>query len=485
MSSRASHIVSFALALAVLAAAPAFAQLMIDSEDARIHWSGDLFDNGRRVTWQDNLTPKPRIVPGARKGNRCIEHGANPANPGTGNTKQRSEHRFGGIMSEFSGDWSLPEGSETYVGFSFRLDAHFQYNGVNEFLSIWQMKQTPPSGGPPNAWLSMGTDLADPQRWQISWRWGPGISGWSSDSLDLGYLRRGVWYDVVIGFRMAVDGPTGWVKTWIKESTDAEFTLREANNIRIGYSQFLRSILTTQVGIYRKRTEKWMRIRFDEVKFGRTFYQVQPTGSLINGVTPHAVGDLDPGRAAQHAINGSNLNFIGAPGEENDPESYTHTGGNTQFGENGANWAYQASGSGTNSVDDLWYAVDLGDVYTVDTMSVFNFGVSSGTRNNRGVEEVDIYYRTRDLGNNRHGNDQPFDPSGWTFWGTHRFTLGPSGTALGPDIVGLGGITARYVAFDINTTFPGATPGLAGIGEVQFFSLGGPGEAPPGLGELD
>ena len=189
---------------------------------------------------------------------------------------------------------------------------------------------------------------------------------------------------------------------------------------------------------------------------------------LITGVTTSASGEYTGGREAFHAVDGSNLNFIGSPGEENDPSKYTHTGGNNHFGQGGVMWLV---GRGVPP-DDMWFAVDLGAIYPVRFLNFFNFGVSTGARNNRGIQQADIYYRTDSLGNNSHDNVTAFDPAGWTLFGTagtQTFTMGPTnGDTQGPDTIDLRGIKARFIAFDINSNYGGGT--FAGIGEVQFFS---------------
>jgi autotransporter-associated beta strand protein len=175
-------------------------------------------------------------------------------------------------------------------------------------------------------------------------------------------------------------------------------------------------------------------------------------------------------REAVHAIDGSNLNFIGVAGEEGDPSKYTHTGGNDSFGQGGVNWLGRNAAAGNG--DDMWFAVDLGAVLPISEINVFNFGVSTGTNNTRGVQQGDIYYRNDGLGNNTALNATAFDPTGWTLLGTagaQTFTIGPTdGLAQGPDTINVGGVNARFFAIDVNANHGGAA-GMAGLGEVQFF----------------
>lgn len=201
---------------------------------------------------------------------------------------------------------------------------------------------------------------------------------------------------------------------------------------------------------------------------------VAADAALIAVANTYASSEVSTDRAAIHATNGSNLVFIGSLGQEGDPAQYTQktdgTGTNT-FGQGNVNWLSKTATAVSGTVSSHWFAVDLGSAFLLDALNFFNFSVASGSNNNRGINQADLYYRTDSLGNNTHLNETAFDPTGWTLIGSagsQTFTLGPNGAPQGPDTVALSGITARYFAIDVNTNL-GNGSGYAGIGEVQFF----------------
>jgi hypothetical protein len=497
------------------------AQLMIDAEQASINTSGDLTDNGRLITWQDNATSVPQIVPGGRMGSSSVQYTANPTIQRSGNDVQRSEHRFAGSLTNLNGDWSLFDQKETFVGFSFKLDQNFEYPSSEMFMNIWQLEQEPSAGGQDNALLTLGTEHesnTNTENWVMRWRWGQGQSGGNSDFHDVGNLQRDVWYDFIVGFRMAAHSPTGWISTWIKDETQSVYSQNSTFNQYIGYDDFEPTMLSTQVGIHRARTSNFAQINFDQVRIGNSFDDVRPVSNVpgdfnidyvvagadflqwqrgdsfspqstndlavwsanhvtladpieyITGVLVSSGGDLEGSqRAAENAVNGNGLVLIGD--DTNDPGNYTHNGANNEFGQGNVNWLDQ-TGGGTTSIDDMWIAVDLGYVYNLSAMNFFNMGTSEGGNNFRGIRQADIYYRTDSLGNNSHLNDTAFDPTGWILLGAageQRFNVGPTdGIQQGPDTIDLSGVMARYIALDINSNY-GSSATLAGIGELQFF----------------
>ena len=186
---------------------------------------------------------------------------------------------------------------------------------------------------------------------------------------------------------------------------------------------------------------------------------------LISGVTASASHNpFAPGRGADRMVDGSGLN---SPANPDDPTAWTHTGGENEFGDN-RNYLADAR-AGQTVVDDKWVAFDLGSVQELSAMNVFNFGVSAGVRNQRGTQNADVYYRSDSLGGNANNNNVAFDATGWTAFGSQVFTIGPTdGLAQGADTLDMSGITARYIAIDINTNH--GDSGFVGLGEVQFFN---------------
>ena len=136
------------------------------------------------------------------------------------------------------------------------------------------------------------------------------------------------------------------------------------------------------------------------------------------------------------------------------------------------NWlAFASAEDPLPGVENHWIAFDLGEVLALGSMNVFNFGVSSGVNNARGVNQGDVYFRSDSFGSNSDSNDTPFDNTGWALLGpagAQTFDIGPTdGLFQGATNVLLP-ITARYIAIDINSSHGDST--LVGLGEVQFFT---------------
>lgn len=194
-----------------------------------------------------------------------------------------------------------------------------------------------------------------------------------------------------------------------------------------------------------------------------------PSGVLVTGVT--AISSFSTAtfnRTPAQTVDGSGLNDSATP---DDPASWTHQGGTTEFGVD-LNWlAFASEADPLPGVENHWIAFDLGEVLALGSMNVFNFGVSSGVNNARGVNQADIYYRSDSFGSNSDSNDTPFDNTGWALLGTagaQTFDIGPTdGLFQGATNVPLP-ITARYIAVDINSSHGDST--LVGLGEVQFFT---------------
>jgi hypothetical protein len=194
-----------------------------------------------------------------------------------------------------------------------------------------------------------------------------------------------------------------------------------------------------------------------------------------SGITAIAKGSASD-REPIHAVDGFSLTFTGIAGEENDPTKYQHQGSD-RLGKND-NWAISGI--------DGWLIVDLGAVYALDQVSLFNFNPglndTSKTSGNddhtdRGVATGNVWYRMTSETINTNGNGLAFNPAGYTQLGTtETFTRAPGGS--GPphgaipqtvsDTIAFGGASARYVAIEILTN-QGDTS-FTGIGELQFFA---------------
>ncbi len=134
---------------------------------------------------------------------------------------------------------------------------------------------------------------------------------------------------------------------------------------------------------------------------------------------------------------------------------------------------------GANSTLPKWFKVDLGDIYYLDIMKIYNFNWSGYT--SRGSKQIDVYYSSsvNDPGN-------PVDnPSNWTLFGTAETTelldasgrsdYGVNNNYNMPDKISFNGVAARWVSLKINSHYGG---NYCGLSEVQFYGK-------PAFGDLN
>ncbi|MFC1806540.1 PEP-CTERM sorting domain-containing protein, partial [Planctomycetota bacterium] len=130
----------------------------------------------------------------------------------------------------------------------------------------------------------------------------------------------------------------------------------------------------------------------------------------------------------------------------------------------GINW--MSNDLGTDL--DPWLALDFGEVVPLDMMKVWNFNAEAG-RTDRGVGTADVYVSILD---DVGIADPDFsDTAVWTLLKqAQAFT---AATGLDdydtPDVIGLDGASARWLALDIQST-QGSTS-FVGLSEIQVFRV--------------
>ena len=183
--------------------------------------------------------------------------------------------------------------------------------------------------------------------------------------------------------------------------------------------------------------------------------------ALITGVTATARSEFY-GHATWHhqieeAVNGDGMvSGEGATG--------LHTVG---VGQNhGVGWQVAQAGNIAH-----WIKVDLGAIYDVGNMYVWN-GLKGLWE--RGMKTADIYYSTTDPGNNTHVSEAAFDDTGWTLLTSGQAfaqTDNPTNADFLPsDTIALD-VKARYIVLNITEAYGGINN--VSISELQFSEASG------------
>ena len=174
---------------------------------------------------------------------------------------------------------------------------------------------------------------------------------------------------------------------------------------------------------------------------------------------------------ALNTIDGAGMTVTG------DQNVYTHwtNASSSHVTAKNDGWTAQAS---TNTYAP-WLIVDLGAIYDLETISIWNMNPADGTWVKRAAQTVNIYTSTTGFGaNNGNNDDDAFDTTGWTgLTSGLTVTQNPGGTTnAAPNglVTGLGGVKARWVAFEVTSVHGYLNDRKrASIGEVQFFATPG------------
>lgn len=172
--------------------------------------------------------------------------------------------------------------------------------------------------------------------------------------------------------------------------------------------------------------------------------------AVITGVSIHDVSSqltTSFQRGAIHTIDGSGLNINGPGTHSNVPD--------------GTMWLDAGNGCCGDAADTnpqiTW---DLGAVYDVDSMRIWNYNENSGNPGVytlRGIDTTDVYVSSNGVDYTKLGNITLNQAPG-------------SATVDFSQIVPVNA-TARYVRFTNITDFPGADNDFVGLSEIQFNSV--------------
>ena len=186
-------------------------------------------------------------------------------------------------------------------------------------------------------------------------------------------------------------------------------------------------------------------------------------------ITPKAAfanSKFENERGPEYAINGTGMD---------------ETTGTHGIDAKGYMWMGKGSGNVDNASFAKWFVVDLGDVYAIDRMKIWNFNMNNGASYaNRGLKQIDIYVSTKN--EDFSGSPTFSDATTWTLFKENHTVSKASGRAdyTGDTPVEFNGTAARWVGFWIdslhdNSLEDGHTGGYGGLSEVRFWELKTPG----------
>ena len=198
---------------------------------------------------------------------------------------------------------------------------------------------------------------------------------------------------------------------------------------------------------------------------------IEPQGAIAGSWYDSGTAGHQNDRAPVHMIDGTGLIFEGVAGEEGDYTKYRVIPCPNDYGSYTC-WTGDTAPTG-GTIDDLWAIVDLGDIYNIDTISLFNFNPKqSGVNPDRETQTLDIWVREDDGFSNSNLDGVAFNTNGWTLLTiTNDMTLTQYAGATTQSVAGvltsLQDVKGRYVALDINSNFGNGRFSL--IGEIQVF----------------
>ena len=180
--------------------------------------------------------------------------------------------------------------------------------------------------------------------------------------------------------------------------------------------------------------------------------------TLITPKAAFANSKFENERGPEYAINGTGMD---------------ETTGTHGIDAKGYMWMGKNSGNSGDAKFAKWFVVDLGAVYAIDRMKIWNFNMNNGqSYASRGVKQIDIYVSTNDT--DFPGTPNFSDTSTWTLFKENHIVAGASGTSsyTGDTPVSFNGTKARWVGFWIDT-LQASDAEYGGLSEVRFWKASG------------
>ncbi|AXT60932.1 T9SS C-terminal target domain-containing protein [Aquimarina sp. AD10] len=240
----------------------------IDGEDASIRQSdGYLNDEGRSLRWQNQGDGQnlPKISNVSRAGSKSVEMKISGIN--TTNGVQRSEYCLNSCYS--TAEPALNPGDTHYTGFSIKLAADTWDDPASWF--VLQQAQQAQSSGQKGNYPFVAFEIKSGNMLHLASRSGkngntqrnpaPSVSG-----KDLVAIKKGIWYDIIIGWEYSPNAATGWIACWTKTADQSKYTKYSINNIKHGYYGAPQRMEQNKIGMYRQAGSGNNKIFIDEVR---------------------------------------------------------------------------------------------------------------------------------------------------------------------------------------------------------------------------
>ncbi len=248
----------------------------IDAENAQILNDGDMRDNN--VLYQmkeqgDNIS-KPWFTNTNRKGQKAIAYQLNGTT--TGERVQRSEHHIV--------HWKTPEdinvGDTRYTGFSVYLPN--EWTNPDDWLLFHQVQQVAAPGQKGNfPFLGIYVNGSRPNLTVRSGKNGNTVRNPSPKGVkfEMFPLKKGIWYDFVVGYKFEPHQGKGWAYCWVKEASQKDWKRFGQKDMKVGYSEPDSKLLNNKIGLYRGKSKLTTRLYYDEIRYSNTFCKVNIPGS--------------------------------------------------------------------------------------------------------------------------------------------------------------------------------------------------------------
>ncbi|MBB6431578.1 heparin lyase I family protein [Algisphaera agarilytica] len=217
---------------------------------------------------------KPYLSEVARRGSRSVVHQLGTEGV---SGSQRSEHLI-------VGGHDISEGDEYFTGLSVRLEPGYPKPGSWHVLHQIQQAPAVPRPGSNNPMITLNLD-AETDKLQIHWRTGEDgrdgkyLGRKAVIDFEEGPLRRGVWYDLIVGWKYSPDSNDGWVHVYIKRSDQPQYTRYAFENLRVGFTDAPDMIWQNKFGLYKGGDGQKHVAYFDEVRFATSREDARIPGS--------------------------------------------------------------------------------------------------------------------------------------------------------------------------------------------------------------